>query len=363
MGVDEGFDIYPALNSSCQALYDHFLKEVLQKYKDAVHPVTGKTLICIVGEPGAKDAYIYFQFGEGAIIPYRCEYFLRFSSKLVRHDPEVGNYLREVYIVAKKYFHNLEYWLEGGRSYTYHASEIAPHDPMDVYKAWQKLKEHEGVYQTFRANSPHPYQNASSSPLPPSPSRVSGLNFLDFAIEIRLKIYSELLVRSEPIVFVANYRPSSPSLFLSKREGLCPALLRVNKKVHDEARSLLYSNNRFRFPDIFVSTPSATNSPHIAPFLRQIGSQASLIRHICITFPTFADFRHDRAMLHEAHIKNLELIRTTCTSITTLELLLPPDSANYAFGDSPITAEALDLLDGRFKAFPFLTGSRTECID
>jgi hypothetical protein len=76
MGVDKGFDIYPALNSSCQGLYDYFLKEVLQKYKDAVHPVTGKPLICIVGEPGAEDAYIYFQFGEGAIIPYRCEYFL-----------------------------------------------------------------------------------------------------------------------------------------------------------------------------------------------------------------------------------------------------------------------------------------------
>jgi hypothetical protein len=135
-----------SIQPSCQGLYDHFLEEVLQKYTDAVHPVTGKTLIYIVGEPGAEDAYIYFQFGEGAIIPYRCEYFLRFSSKLVRHDPEVGNYLCEVYIVAKKYFYNLEYWLEGGRSYIYHASEIAPHDPMDVYKAWQRLKEHEGVY-------------------------------------------------------------------------------------------------------------------------------------------------------------------------------------------------------------------------
>lgn len=164
---------------------------------------------------------------------------------------------------------------------------------MDVCKAWQKLKEHEGVYQTFRvkealqnegANSPHFHQKASPSPSPPSPSRVSGLNFFDFAIEIRLKIYLELLVHSESIVFVADYGLSSPPLFRSKREGLCPALLRVNKKVHGEASSLLYSNNRFRFPDIFISTPSATNSPHIAPFLRQIGSQASFIRHICITF-------------------------------------------------------------------------------
>jgi hypothetical protein len=30
--------------------------------------------------------------------------------------------------------------------------------------------------------------------------------------------------------------------------------------------------------------------------------------------------------------------------------LLLPDSANYVFDDSPITTEALDLLDTRFKA-------------
>ncbi|KAH6695902.1 hypothetical protein BKA61DRAFT_498225, partial [Leptodontidium sp. MPI-SDFR-AT-0119] len=178
--------------------------------------------------------------------------------------------------------------------------------------------------------------------------------FFDFVIEIRLEIYSEPLVHSEPIVFVAGYGPPSPPLFRSKRGGLCPALLRVNKKVHGEASSLLYSNNRFRFPDIFVSTPPATESPHIAPFLHQIGSQASLIRHICITFPAFYDFQRKRVMLHEAHIKNLELIRDICTSITTLELLFPPYSANYAFDDSPIAAEELDLLDTRFKAIPSL---------
>jgi hypothetical protein len=131
------------------------------------------------------------------------------------------------------------------------------------------------------------------------------INFFGFPTEIRLKIYSELLVHSKPIVFVADYGPSSPPLFRSKRDGLYPALLRVNKRAHSEASPLLYSNNRFRFPDIFTSTPSATDSAHIAPFLSQIGSQASLIRHICIAFPTFDDYRRGRARLHEAHLKNL----------------------------------------------------------
>jgi hypothetical protein len=35
VGVDEGFGIYPALSSGCQDLYNHFLEEILQRYKDA----------------------------------------------------------------------------------------------------------------------------------------------------------------------------------------------------------------------------------------------------------------------------------------------------------------------------------------
>jgi hypothetical protein len=179
------------------------------------------------------------------------------------------------------------------------------------------------------------------------------MNFFGFPKEIRLQIYSELLVRPEPIVFVADYGPPSPPLFRSERDGLCPALLELSKQAHSEASPLLYSNNRFRFPDVFTSISSATDSAHIAPFLCQIGSQASLIRYICITFPAFPTFhnsQHDRARFHEAHIKNLELIRDTCTSITTLELSVPPDRANYVFDDSSIVAETLDLLHTRFKA-------------
>ncbi|KAH9203094.1 hypothetical protein DL95DRAFT_472709 [Leptodontidium sp. 2 PMI_412] len=145
------------------------------------------------------------------------------------------------------------------------------------------------------------------------------LNFFGLPKEIRLQLYSELLVLPEPIVFVAGYGPPSPPLFRSNRNGLFPALLQVNKQAHSEASSLLCSNNRFQFPDISVTVSFATDSAHIAPFLCQIGSQVSLIRYICITipsFPTFYDSQQGRAMFHEAHIKNLELIRDTCTSIT-----------------------------------------------
>jgi hypothetical protein len=134
-------------------------------------------------------------------------------------------------------------------------------------------------------NIPHPVlvlSQVRGFPKYTASNTTTAINFFGFPTEIRLKIYSELLVHSEPIVFVADYGPSSPPLFRSKRDGLCPALLCVNKRAHSEASPLLYSNNRFRFPDIFTSSPSATDSAHIAPFLSQIGSQASLIRHICI---------------------------------------------------------------------------------
>jgi hypothetical protein len=39
------------------------------------------------------------------------------------------------------------------------------------------------------------------------------MNFFGFPKEIRLQIYSELLVHPEPLVFVADYGPQSPPLF------------------------------------------------------------------------------------------------------------------------------------------------------
>jgi hypothetical protein len=97
------------------------------------------------------------------------------------------------------------------------------------------------------------------------------MKFFGFPYEIRLKIYSEFLIRSDPIVFVTNYNPPSPFLFRSKREGLYSIFLRVNKKIHSEASLFLYSNNRFRFFNIFISIRTVTDSSYIALFIRQIG--------------------------------------------------------------------------------------------
>ena len=93
------------------------------------------------------------------------------------------------------------------------------------------------------------------------------MHIFDIPSKIRLKIYLELLVLSEPIVFIADYGLCPPLLFRSQREGLCPALLRINKMIYHEANTLLYSNNRFQLPEICTSTFSVTFSAHIAPCL------------------------------------------------------------------------------------------------
>jgi len=113
MGVDCGFDVYPSLSSQCQSLYEAFLEEVIQKYKDALHPNTGEPLIQIIGTPETKNAYVFFNVGEGPVLPFRSEYFLRFESKLVSRD-NVMPYLKEVYLIARRYFpDNVHFWASG----------------------------------------------------------------------------------------------------------------------------------------------------------------------------------------------------------------------------------------------------------
>ena len=182
--------------------------------------------------------------------------------------------------------------------------------------------------------------------------------FFDFVLEIRFMIYSELLLLSEYVVFDVDNSSSSRPLCRVRNGNLYPAILLVNKQVHDEAIRLLYRNNCFQFPDIH-SAQSGRDSALIAPFLCQIGPQASFIRHIYITFPTFNnydDFLNNIATVDESFIGNLKLIRDKCSHITTLELLLRADRLNYVLNSkSAIARDTLDLLSALFTAILPLT--------
>jgi hypothetical protein len=171
------------------------------------------------------------------------------------------------------------------------------------------------------------------------------MGFFDIATELRLRIYSELLILSESITFVADFDPSLSPLTQSQSTKVHPAILYVNRMAYREASPILYSNNRFQFPEINGSGASTSTHAHIAPFLNQIGLQASHIRHICIPFPKFNYFKPKKAKLHEAHIKNLELIRKTCIKLRTLELLDLDELCYYALNERAIAVETLNILN------------------
>jgi hypothetical protein len=173
------------------------------------------------------------------------------------------------------------------------------------------------------------------------------MNFFDFPAEIRLQIYEELFVLSEPIVFRMSGNPSWPPLYLHKRYGLCPALLRASKSVYHEASPLLYSRNRFEFTDLAPTRRLSTKSSALTSFFSQTGDKnTSFIRHLCIDFPTFSDYRPGTAALNDDSIKTLELIREKCTNIAILETSLRDI---WPF-ESYKTSGLLELLDARFKA-------------
>ena len=174
----------------------------------------------------------------------------------------------------------------------------------------------------------------------------------DIPAEMRLLILSELLVLAEPIHFRADFGPSLPSLLRPQKYGLCPAVLRVSKMMHEEGIPLLYSENRFCFPEVYVGMPSIAISAHIRPFLDQVGSCAELLRHICIPFPEFDYRQRAKTALHHTHIENAELIGNTCTGLETLELLVAPEYDNYILGDPEDAAESWDAMEACYNAIP-----------
>lgn len=160
-------------------------------------------------------------------------------------------------------------------------------------------------------------------------------------LEMREKIYSELLVVAIPIAFEPGdgtlYRPVG-----SRRRGLYPAILRVNKKAYREASRLLYSKNRFEIPNA-TDSPKFPETASVALFLSQIGYQASLIRYICIDFPRWDFDQPEGGSSHPGDIRNLELVRSSCQNLRVLELSLGTGQDLIFY--EPVTAEILDSID------------------
>ena len=158
-------------------------------------------------------------------------------------------------------------------------------------------------------------------------SRNSMSRLLLLPAEVRLKIYDEILVKDFPIAVIANHEAESsdesealtpphllPLVWVSAK-GLSPALFRVNKQINREATSILYSNNEFRFADVYILQHKCS-VPHVAPFIRQIGLNAGLLRHMCFNFPDWT-VNH----LNQGFIELIHLIKVACTGLRELEML------------------------------------------
>ena len=191
------------------------------------------------------------------------------------------------------------------------------------------------------------------------------MDLFKFPLEIRLQIYSEILVQDNPIEFNAHYGPLSPHLMKARDKAPDPALLRVNKAVNREGTPLLYSYNRFRFPDAFGFGYSVSGFPddgstlryipHIAPFLGRSGDNARLLRHICIDYPDLLAFTDcTEPVLTEEYVQVLRLIRESCPGLRTVEIECGPLNSKFSLDEIDLGAGVLRVLDEGFKAMTSL---------
>jgi hypothetical protein len=123
MGFDCGFDIYPRLEATAsnKETYRRFLDEIIRTYENVYdkegRTTDGKVLDIPPNSHHSDNIYIWFMVGECPHIPAnpdRCDYFLRFSSKVSGHlTTPAKPYITSVYKITKKYFGSrVHFWHE-----------------------------------------------------------------------------------------------------------------------------------------------------------------------------------------------------------------------------------------------------------
>lgn len=123
MGFACGFDIYPRLEATTvnKQAYQRFLDEVISTY-DHIHDENGrredgKILVVPATSDNLDKMYIRFMVGECPEMPSnaeRCDYFLRFSSKVSgRLTTPAEPYIHGVHQIAQKHFGSrVHFWHE-----------------------------------------------------------------------------------------------------------------------------------------------------------------------------------------------------------------------------------------------------------
>ncbi|KIH87515.1 hypothetical protein SPBR_05205 [Sporothrix brasiliensis 5110] len=175
------------------------------------------------------------------------------------------------------------------------------------------------------------------------------MDFFHLPVEIRLQIYSELLVHRGTITFHdASNRVKGDRVCTDERIHLDPTVLRANKRIHSEAISLLYSDNHYRFVNCLVT------------FVEQVGNQAHLLRHVVVDFPNYMRISHrqpDHSWRYEEilHLDEIYFLQRACPGITTLGLSLDFGLSNLFSPDTRLVTQGLDLIHTQLKELSSLS--------
>ncbi|KAF2449697.1 hypothetical protein P171DRAFT_336698, partial [Karstenula rhodostoma CBS 690.94] len=134
MGIDEGFDMVPPLSKGVadRRDWDQFIAVIMDHYKDDP-------------KVEVRPNYIFFNAGEGPILPSEGYKLLRFSSKIsgsTAHRTGVEAYLFTVTRLAKQHFGSrVQHWNDGVEVYgTYSWDEV--NDSFGTYEQPDKPEVH-----------------------------------------------------------------------------------------------------------------------------------------------------------------------------------------------------------------------------
>jgi hypothetical protein len=124
-----------------------------------------------------------------------------------------------------------------------------------------------------------------------------------------------------------------------------------NRKIHGEAKAILYGMNYFYLMDKPQQQDTLLRS-----FLNCIGgSNAELLSRLCISFPVVEGARGqpETIRIREDSLQSLSLLQASCTNLKTLEMQVSNENSRFLAetggGGSWFVREALLRIDAQLK--------------
>ncbi|KAF2440433.1 hypothetical protein P171DRAFT_435226 [Karstenula rhodostoma CBS 690.94] len=179
----------------------------------------------------------------------------------------------------------------------------------------------------------------------------TAVNFLALPIGIRKKIYKRVLLVSHPL-YLSQEPGSRVETFAPEKPNRWLAILYTNRQIYHEASAALYGTNHFQLVDTTEQQVHLLRS-----FLDCIGAaNADSLSHLSINFPVTESIHGQpgRVELREDSLQTLQLLRDSCTNLSTLETLVHSKNSDVFKTTDDSLQEALSLIDARFKGIPSL---------